>query len=118
VSAVIKRLPLPPFANQIEHADELVMIYCGERAWRLAQPAADRVASLAYPKGRAAADFMWPVHSKRVLVLGMGEPRRDIDLLCIELLRTGASTVYARYDAAEPLITYNNPAARRQQTEP
>jgi hypothetical protein len=116
MSAVFKRLPLPPFANQIDRSDELVMIYAGARAWDLAQPGPNRVASIAFPKGRKASDFRWPVHSKRCLVIGCGEPRRDVDLLAIELLRQGTAVVYAKYDQDEPVVTYNNPAVRRRQT--
>jgi hypothetical protein len=106
------RKPLPPYASHIDRADELVMVYCGKKAWRLAAPAPDRVASLIYPAGRDPQDYRWPVHSKRVLVLGLGEPRMSVDLLIIELLRSGARIVYVDYNGDGDIIYYDPTAER------
>ena len=108
-----RRPPLPPFANQIEPADDLVMVYCGPKAWKLAAPSDGRVASIAYPRGEDPSRYRWPVHSKHVLVLACGEPQRPVDLLVIELLRQGAHTVFAKYNEGPMLVQYNNPGRER-----
>ena len=59
----------PPFSAQIDTDSDLVMIYCGKRAWELARPAKDRVASLVFPYYRKAGEYAWPVNGKEVLVL-------------------------------------------------
>ncbi len=103
--------PLPPYANQIDKTDDLVMVYCGPRAWKLAPPSENRVASLIFPTRRGPQDYRWPVHSKRVLVLAMAEPRMSVDLLIIELLRNGAQIVYVDY-LGDGELTYYDPSER------
>ena len=107
----LRTLPLPPYANQIDRADELVMIYCGKRAWQLARPDQDRVASLIFPAGRDPQDYRWPVSGKRVIVFGLGEPRMPTDLLIIELIRNGAAVVFVDYLGDGELTLYD-PAER------
>jgi hypothetical protein len=102
----VSALALAPFSHLIDPKDDFVMIYCGRRAWKLAAPAKNRVASLAFPRNRDPADFKWPVEGKTVLVFSGGEPDEMVDLLVIELLRAGAKTVHARY-RDESLIEYD-----------
>jgi len=106
------RLPLPPYANQIDRADELTMIYCGRRAWKLAEPGPGRVASLVFPTGRDPAEYRWPVHSRDVIVFALDELRMAVDLLVIELLRNGASRVFVDYDCSGDLTLYD-PSSER-----
>jgi len=108
-----RRPPLPPFANEIDPSHDLVMIYCGKRAWRLAEPNDQRVASIAFPRGADPGRYRWPVHSKRCLVLACGEPQRPVDLLVIELLRQGAATVFTKYTESSELVEYVNPTRTR-----
>jgi hypothetical protein len=70
------------------------MIYCGAKAWQLARPKGDRVASLVYPNRADPADFRWPVMDKKVVILGSHEGDAKIQLLVIELLSQGANTVW------------------------
>lgn len=109
-----RRLPLPPFGQDIDPKDDLVMVYCGRRAWKLAEPSNERVASLAFPRGRDPAQYRWPVHSKQVLVHACGEKQGPVDLLIVELLRAGARIVYAKYTDESDLVIYD-PANRRRQ---
>ena len=90
-------LVLPPFSNQIDPEHSMVMIYCGRRAWQLAKPEGERVASLVFPRQRDPAHFKWPVEGRHVLVLGGDAADEDVDLLVIELLRAGADLVDVRY---------------------
>lgn len=97
----------PPYANQIDHESDLVMIYCGPQAWELAKPDGDkRVASLVFPRNTDPSKIKWPVEGKQVLILAQEEPDDTVDLLAIELLRAGARMVHARY-ADERLETYD-----------
>lgn len=118
---------LPPFARAINPDDSLVMIYCGEKAWRLAQggpvswveylagwdKTKERVASLVFPKNRDPGEFSWPVKGKQVLVLACDEPDDAVDLLAVELLRAGADLVHVRY-SDERLAHYDPTAPRRR----
>jgi hypothetical protein len=99
--------PLPPYGNQINHADELIIIYCGQRAWRLASPERGRVASLIFPCGRDPEEYRWPVNGKSVLVLALDEPRQVVDILVVELLRQGADSVLIDYDGRGELTRYS-----------
>jgi hypothetical protein len=112
VSGQARSKLLPPYANQIDQADDLVVVYCGPRAWKLAAPAQDRVASLIFPAGRDPQAYAWPVAGKEVLVLGQAEPRMSVDFLVIELLRNDASLVYVDYEADGDIICYD-PRERR-----
>ena len=105
------RRQLPPFAHDINLSDDLVMIYAGKRAWKLAEPGESRVASLAFPRGRKPSAYTWPVHSKQVLILAGGEKREIVDLLIIELLRAGARVVHVK--EGDEVVTYD-PAHRRR----
>ena len=122
---------LPPFARAIEPDDDLVMIYCGEKAWNLAKPGKvaipgkpyfddtlglldlckfrdddfERVASLVYPRRAAPEDYRWPVKGKHVLILAMGELRTVTDPLVMELLHQGARCVSVR--EGDTLIHYD-----------
>ncbi len=103
----------PPFAGKIDRTDEMVMIYCGKRAWELARPAADRVASLVFPYYKKANTYAWPVAGKEVLVIS-DEHLFWSDELVYELFCAGATRVhiYGRQIPGE-LYTYD-PAERRK----
>ena len=105
------RLP-PPYAAQIERADDLVMIYWGARAWKLARPEADRVASLVFPYYKKPSEYRWPVKGKDVLIM-MDEPQYSADELVYELFSAGANVVHL-YGPRIPgqLLTYDPRAAR------
>lgn len=90
-------LKAPPFANIIDGADELVMIYCGPRAWQLGRPAQDRVASLVFPRKCGPSEYRWPVKDKRVLIFSGGEPDTILAGLAMELLHQHARCVHVRY---------------------
>jgi len=109
----LQRRSLPPFAHDIDPKDDLVLVYCGRRCWQLAEPGEDRVASLAFPRGRSPSAYRWPVHSRTVLVLAGDEKRETVDLLLVELLRAGARVVHAKYSDSEQLVTYD-PSERRR----
>lgn len=102
-------LPQPPFGQQIDQAHDLVMIYCGRRAWELAKPEGERVASLVFPRGRDPAEFNWPVRGRQVavFVLAEGPKQGEIDLLVVELLRAGARRVHVRWDGEDGCQTYD-----------
>lgn len=113
---------LPPFANLIDAESDLVMIYCGEKAWELAKPGKvsapgkpyfydslglldlckfadrefERVASIVYPRRSDPGNYRWPVKDKGVLILSMGELRTVTDPLVMELLHQGARCVSVR----------------------
>lgn len=96
---------MPPFARAIDPADELVMIYCGEKAWRLAQSGAvswveylagwdkdggERVPSLVFPRQHSPDAYRWPVKDKLVIIFSCGELQAITDPLVMELLHQGA----------------------------
>jgi hypothetical protein len=109
----------PPYARQIDAESDLVMIYCGERAWSLAKPGPafapgapgvsdplgvlsdckfppvlfDRVASLVYPQRSPPESYRWPVQGKHALIFPMGQPLAATDPLVMELLHQGARCV-------------------------
>lgn len=104
---------LPPFARLIDPADDLVMIYCGEKAWRLAQGGAvswveyldgwgadggERVPSLVFPRRQNPDAYRWPVKDKLVIVFACGELQAVTDPLVMELLHQGALYVGVRAD--------------------
>ena len=105
---------LPPFANQIDHASDLVMIYCGSKAWELARPEGERVASLVYPILRDPREFRWPVKDKKVVILEGDEDDMKVKLLVIELLSQGAECVWVCGKADEfgfvPRKRYERPS--------
>lgn len=129
------RLKSPPFAHQINREDDLVMIYCGEKAWRLAKPGLsaapggpilpdplglldqckfpdkefERVASLVFPRRADPGEYRWPVKDKQVLILSMGELRTVTDPLVMELLHQGARSVWVREGSS---LTHYDPAGR------
>lgn len=112
----------PPYARLIDADSDLVMIYCGEKAWNLAKPGPvacpgkpyiddslglldlckfpddqfERVASIVYPRRSDPESYHWPVKDKIVLVLSMGELRSATDPLVMELLHQGARSVSVR----------------------
>lgn len=116
------RRKLPPYANLIDVESDLVMIYCGEKAWKLAKPGTvaapgkpyfddslglldlckfsdrpfERVASIVYPRRADPGEYSWPVKDKGVLILSMGELRTVTDPLVMELLHQGARFVSVR----------------------
>ena len=114
---------LPPFAQLIDPADDLVMIYCGEKAWRLARGGAvswveylagwnvaeggggERVASLVFPRRADPCAYRWPVKDKQVLVFACGELQAVTDPLVMELLHQGA--VYVGVWADGQLTDYD-----------
>lgn len=96
---------LPPFARAIDTVSDLVFIYCGEKAWRIAQGGAvswveylagwdkdggDRVASLVFPRRENPEAYRWPVKDKKVIVFAGGELQVVTDPLVMELLHQGA----------------------------
>jgi hypothetical protein len=99
----------PPFAREIRAADELVMIYCGPRAWELARPEGDRLAALVFPHRSDPASYRWPVKDKQVLILAMGMLRTLTDPLVMELLHQRAACVAVYEDGA---LTYYDPRNR------
>jgi len=109
-NSAARQRPLPPFGNQIDSESDLILCYCGPRAWRLASPSAERVASLVFPIGRDPSEYRWPVSGRSVLVLTLGQPRTSVDFLVIELLRAGADTVYLDTGSGD-LLAYKNPGA-------
>ena len=104
---ILARQKLPPFAKLIDQESDLVMIYCGTMAWKIAPPEGDRVASLLYPKDADPALYRWPVKNKRTLVMGGDEDAGKIQLLIVELLRQGASAVHLYQN--EQLVEYERP---------
>jgi hypothetical protein len=106
-----RALPLPPYGHFIDQTQSLVMIYCGARAWKLAPPAQDRVASLIFPTGRDASEYRWPVAHKNVLVIAQARPRQEVEILAVELLRAGADTVYLDLGGDNDVLRYENPRA-------
>jgi hypothetical protein len=122
---------LPPFARLIDPDDDLVMIYCGEKAWNLAKPGPalepgrpgvadplgvlasckfrdtefERVASIVYPRRSDPSAYRWPVHEKMVLIFACGEAQTVTDPLVMELLHQGA--IYVGVWANEALIGYD-----------
>lgn len=112
----------PPYARLIDAESDLVMIYCGEKAWELAKPGTayapgkpyfndtlgllddckfadrpfERVASIVYPRRADPESYSWPVKGKGVLILAMGELRTVTDPLVMELLHQGARFVSVR----------------------
>jgi hypothetical protein len=112
----------PPYAKLIDAESDLVMIYCGDKAWDLAKPGPtavrgkpyfsdtmgllslckfpddtfERVASIVYPRRAEPESYLWPVKGKHALVLSMGEPRAVTDPLVMELLHQGARCVSVR----------------------
>ena len=107
------RSKLPPFGNQIDRDHDLVMIYCGARAWKLAKPdMPNRIASLVFPKNRDPSEFKWPVEGKNVLVFAQDEENSAVDLLTVELLRAGARIVNVRY--SDGRLEIYDPAAERR----
>lgn len=129
------RQKLPPYANLIDAESDLVMIYCGEKAWELAKPGTvtapgkailrdslglldlckfadrefERVASIVYPRRADPGAYRWPVKDKDVLILSMGELRTVTDPLVMELLHQGARCVWVREGDA---LTHYDPLAR------
>jgi hypothetical protein len=115
-------LKLPPYANLIDAESDLVMIYCGEKAWKIAKPGYviyagrpilddclglldfckfadrefERVASIVYPRRTDPGTYRWPVKDKGVLILAMGELRTVTDPLVMDLLHQGARYVSVR----------------------
>ncbi len=113
------RRQFPPYARLIDAESDLVMIYCGEKAWSLAKPGPavapgapalpdplgvlvdckfppiefERVASLVYPRRSPPENYRWPVSGKNVLIFAMGEPLAATDPLVMELLHQGARRV-------------------------
>lgn len=102
----------PPFAAKIDKESDLVMIYCGARAWELAKPEGERVASLVFPRNRDPADFRWPVQGRQVLVLAQDEPDSAVEILVVELLNAGADIVHVRY--SDELLVHYDSQPRRQ----
>lgn len=126
---------LPPYANLIDGESDLVMIYCGERAWKLAKPGTvtypgkpilddclglldfckfadrefERVASIVYPRRTDPGSYSWPVKDKWALILSMGELRTVTDPLVMELLHQGARCVSVREGIA---LTHYDPTDR------
>jgi hypothetical protein len=122
---------LPPFARLIPPDDELVMIYCGEKAWMLANPGPavapgrpfisdflgllnsckfrdvpfERVASIVYPRRADPGAYRWPVQAKMVVVFAGGELQTVTDPLVMELLHQGA--IYVGVWANEALTDYD-----------
>ena len=129
------RKQLPPYAKLIDAESDLVMIYCGDKAWQLAKPGAasapkrpyfddelglldlckfpdvefERVASVVYPRRADPQNYQWPVRGKGVLILAMGESRTVTDPLVMELLHQGARCVSVRENGA---ITHYDPSDR------
>lgn len=129
------RLKAPPFAHQIRREDDLVMIYCGEKAWQLAKPGPvvapgkpilpdpmglldqckfsdrefERVASLVFPRRADPSEYRWPVKDKQVLIMAIGELRTATDPLVMELLHQGARLVAVREGDS---VTYYDPTDR------
>lgn len=125
----------PPYAKLIDADSDLVMIYCGEKAWNLAKPGPvavpgkpyfddtlgllsgckfrddhfERVASIVYPRRTDPENYRWPVKDKDVLVLAMGELRTVTDPLVMELLHQGARCVAVREGET---LTYYDPSDR------
>jgi hypothetical protein len=121
----------PPFARLISADDDLVMIYCGEKAWELAKPGTaaapgkpyfddhlglldsckfpdrkfERVASIVYPRRTDPQNYRWPVKGKEVLVFAGGELQTVTDPLVMELLHQGA--LYVGVWADERLTDYD-----------
>lgn len=106
--ATVPRKPLPPFGAQIDTTADMVFCYCGEKAWRLAAPSADRVASLVFPVGRDPSEYRWPVNGLSVLVFALDQPRSAVDLLIVELLRARAAVVYVDLGSGD-VLAYENP---------
>ena len=104
----VSRKVSPPYANFIDNTDDLVMIYCGSRAWELAKPDQDRVASLVFPSNRDPVEYRWPVLGKDVLILGQGLDRVTAAYLIVEQLRNGAGKVYVRYEDEIGLTCYDS----------
>jgi hypothetical protein len=111
----------PPFAKLIDMREELVLIYCGAKAWSLARPGprkatvnfdelsiqGDRVASLAFPRRADPKAYRWPVKGKRVVIFAGGEHKDVTDYLAWVLLVQGSYCVGV-YDDTGKFIEYDN----------
>jgi hypothetical protein len=121
----------PPYARLIDAESDLVMIYCGEKAWNLAKagPAMEpgkpsvadplgvlgsckfrdtefeRVPSIVFPRRSDPESYRWPVQGKHVFIFAREEPRTATDPLVMELLHQGA--IYVGVWANDTLTDYD-----------